>query len=223
VTVRQGAAGDVGSEAAYYQTIEEFFVSRRGDPLLLSNADWLLIRKWRRAGIPLRVVLRGIGDALDGHAHSWGRHRRVGSLQYCAAEVEVARDRWTRALTQGSDDGDVERTLDDLLRTLAEARHLGDAEGQVVARITGELRLLGGRGAAEVEGKLGALERELLLCVRRELGEDEVSRAEAEVDAELEPYRGRMPGKVAAQIREDALARRMLAARGLPRLTLFFR
>ncbi len=223
MSVGQGAAGDVGSEAAYYQTIEEFFVSRRGDPLLLSNADWLLIRRWRRAGIPLRVVLRGIGDALDGHAHSWGRHRKVGSLQYCAAEVDVARDRWTRALSDGSDNGDLERTLDDLLRALAEARHLGEAAAQVVARIAGELRLLGGKGTAEVEGRLGVLERELLLCVRRELAEDEVSRAEAEVDAELAPYRGRMPEKVAAQIREDALARRILGARGLTRLTLFFR
>jgi hypothetical protein len=57
-------------EAAYYQEIEEFFVSRRGDPLTLSNADWLLIRKWRKEEVPLRIVLRGIADALDGHAHS---------------------------------------------------------------------------------------------------------------------------------------------------------
>ena len=86
-------------EAAYYQTIEEFFVARRGDPLLLSNADWLLIRKWRRSGLPLRIALRGIGDALDGHAHSWGRKRKVGSLAYCAAEVDAARERWQRALS----------------------------------------------------------------------------------------------------------------------------
>jgi hypothetical protein len=85
-------------EAAYYQSVEEFFVSRRGDPLFLSNADWLLIRKWRQAGTPLRIVLRGIADALDAHAHSFSRDRKVGSLAYCAAEVEVARERWQRAL-----------------------------------------------------------------------------------------------------------------------------
>ena len=89
-------------EAAYYQSVEEFFVSRRGDPLFLSNADWLLIRKWRSAGIPLRIVLRGIADALDSHAHSWGRDRKVGSLAYCAAEVDAASERWQRALSMGS-------------------------------------------------------------------------------------------------------------------------
>ena len=97
--MREAPADAALEEAAYYQSIEEFFVSRRGDPLFLSNADWLLIRKWRRAGVPLRIVMRGIGDALDGHAHSWGRKRKVGSLAYCAAEVDAARERWQRALS----------------------------------------------------------------------------------------------------------------------------
>ncbi len=59
-------------------------MSRRGDPLFLSNADWNLVRKWRLAGLPLRVVLRGIRDALDAHAYGWSRDRKVGSLAYCA-------------------------------------------------------------------------------------------------------------------------------------------
>src|SRR5512135_639136 len=92
-------------EATYYQTVEEYFVSRRGDPLFLSNADWNLVRKWRLAGIPLRVVLRGIRDALDAHAHGWSRGRKVGSLAYCEREVEAARDRWARALSLGRGEG----------------------------------------------------------------------------------------------------------------------
>jgi hypothetical protein len=215
------AAADVAAEAAYYQTIEELFVSRRGDPLLLSNADWLLIRKWRRAGIPLRIVLRGIADALEGHAHSWGRKRKVGSLHYCAAEVDVARDRWERALAGGSDATDLDKRLDDLRKALGNAHDLGPTAGAVAARALGELPLLRARGAAEIESRLSVLERELLQCLRRERDEAALSRAEAEVDAELAPYRGRMPEKVAAQIREDALSRRLLASCGLPRLTLF--
>ena len=92
-------------EAAYYQAVEEYFVSRRGDPLFLSNADWNLVRKWRLAGLPLRVVLRGIRDALDAHAHGWSRDRKVGSLAYCAREVDAARERWERALALGREEG----------------------------------------------------------------------------------------------------------------------
>ena len=58
---------------SYYQTIEEFFVSRRGDPLFLSNADWLLIRKWRSAG-----------------------HAR------CASSCAASPTRWTRTPTRGA-------------------------------------------------------------------------------------------------------------------------
>ncbi|HEV7501688.1 MAG TPA: hypothetical protein VGQ33_16850, partial [Vicinamibacteria bacterium] len=105
-------------EAAYYQSIEEFFVSRRGDPLFLSNADWLLVRKWRRAGLPLRVAMRGIADALDSHAHSWGRKRKVSSLAYCAAEVDAARDRWQRSL---SFDAEADASVPSALAAFAEA------------------------------------------------------------------------------------------------------
>jgi hypothetical protein len=222
VSDRERTAEDVGSEAAYYQTIEEFFVSRRGDPLLLSNADWLLIRKWRRAAIPLRIVLRGIADALDGHAHSWGRSRKVGSLQYCAAEVEVARDRWHRALADGNEATDVERRLDELGGALAGATGLGPAARAAAGRVAEELPLLRGQATPDVESRLGKLEKELLRLIRRDAPRATLSRIEAEVDAELAPYRSRMPGSVAAQIREDALARRVLATHGLPRLTLFF-
>ena len=91
-------------EAAYYQAVEEYFVSRRGDPLFLSNAEWNLVRRWRLAGLPLRVVLRGIRDALDAHAHGWSRERKVTSLSYCAREVDAARERWERALALGRDE-----------------------------------------------------------------------------------------------------------------------
>ena len=67
-------------EADYYQTVEEYFVSRRGDPLFLSNAEWNIVRQWRLAGLPLRIVLRGIRDALDAHALGWNRERKVKSL-----------------------------------------------------------------------------------------------------------------------------------------------
>jgi hypothetical protein len=218
-----GAA--VGHEAADYQAVEEFFVSRRGDPLFLSNADWLLIREWRVAGIPLRVVLRGIADALDAHAHSWSRDRKVGSLRYCAAEVEAARDRWERALAGGVEEGaDVEATLDHLESALAAAREPAPGSGAVLDRIREELRArrLGAPcSARDWEGWLGARERELLAAIESEEGPASMARIEEEIDAELAPYRRRMPERVARQIHDDAVARRVLEARGLPRLSLF--
>jgi hypothetical protein len=211
-------------EAAYYQAVEEFFVSRRGDPLFLSNADWLLIRRWRQAGTPLRIVLRGIADALDSHAHSWSRARRVGSLAYCAAEVDAARERWERALSLGSEAGvNASAALVGFAEALDAARLMGPGSARLAAALAGELRARSDRPGSprELEDWLGKREAALLEALRGETPGRALSDLEAGVDSDLAPYRERMPARVLGQVRADAVARRLLDAHGLPRLSLF--
>jgi hypothetical protein len=209
------------AEAAYYQGIEEYFVSRRGDPMLLSNADWLLIKRWRTQGVPLRIVLRGIADALDAHAHSWSRRRRVGSLRYCEAEVERARERWERASNDGAEVTNVGATLEALAMALERAQGLGPKAAVIARGAVARLRSL--RDATrprEAEPALRDAEAALVAAIR----EDEPEAAhglEAAVDAALAAYRTRMPAKVFASLRDESLAREVLARHGLPRLTLF--
>jgi hypothetical protein len=209
-------------EAAYYQSIEEFFVSRRGDPLFLSNADWHQIRKWRETGIPLRVVLRGIRDALDGHAHSWSRDRKVGSLAYCKQEIEAAYERWARALAQGGEAApDTTSVLLGCVRALETARGLGPRGLAAVRTIAEALRQKAGDvDVKEIEGWLSIHEAMLLAALGADAGPERTAATEAEVDAALGPYRDRMPARVLDQIRRDSLARRTLEAHGLPRLSL---
>jgi hypothetical protein len=210
-------------EAAYYQAVEEFFVSRRGDPLFLSNADWLLIRKWRQAGTPLRIVLRGIADALDSHAHSFSRDRKVGSLAYCAAEVDVARERWQRALAFDREEGGrVEDVLAAFADALQGAPGLGAAAAPLARSLAEELhrRAAGPQDPAALEGWLAAQEKALVEALARDAGPDAVAAIVAAVDGELAPYRERMPARVLSQIRKDSVARRLLERHGLTRLTL---
>jgi len=219
-----GLPSPADPEAAYYQTIEEFFVARRGDPLFLSNADWLLIRGWRKAGTPLRVVLRGIADALDGHAHSWGRHRKVGSLAYCAAEVDIARDRWQRALALGEEPGaSPDAALSAFAGALDQAPLDGDARVHA-ARLAAEIRGWAGDPPPlrDVEAMLAQRESALLARLRGVVSADRLAELERAADAELAPYASRMPAAVLAQIRGDSVARRVLALYGIPRLSLFY-
>lgn len=223
MSMAAGAPAAADPEAAYYQTIEDFFVSRRGDPLFLSNADWLLIRGWRKAGTPLRVVLRGIADALDAHAHSWGRHRKVGSLAYCAAEVDVARDRWQRALALGED---AAGAPDAALTAFADALEQAPLEG-AARRHAGALAADIRDWAAsppplrDLESMLAAQEAALLARLRESVGAEVLAEVESAADAELAPYASRMPAAVLGQIRRDSVARRVLALFGIPRLSLF--
>ncbi|MGE0454214.1 MAG: hypothetical protein AB7O37_17115 [Vicinamibacteria bacterium] len=209
-------------EAAYYQAVEEFFVSRRGDPLFLSNPDWLLVKGWRDAGVPLRVVLRGIADALDSHAHSFARQRKIKSLAYCEGAVDEARERWLRALG-GERSGDVASLLASSADALEAASGLG-SHGRVRAdSLAPELRARARQPADPrlLEEWLREREAELLRALREDLGEAGGAALEAEVDADLAAYRERLPEKVLARVRADALARRLLEANGLPRLSLF--
>jgi hypothetical protein len=210
-------------EAAYYQAVEEYFVSRRGEALFLSNADWHLVRKWREAGLPLRVVLRGIRDALDAHAHGWGRDRPVKSLAYCTHEVEAARERWERALALGREDGlAVSGVLQGFADDLGRATGLGPKALAAAARIERELRQRAeGEGLAAVSTWLAKKEAELIEAIRADEGPERVAAIEVEVDRALEPYRKRMPSRVLAQLRAESMARRLLEAHGLPRLSLF--
>jgi hypothetical protein len=224
--------------------VEEFFVSRRGDPLMLSNADWHLIRKWRTAGLPLRVVLRGITDALDSHAHSWSRARKVGSLAYCASEVDVAADRWRRALVLGEEEGvSAESALRGFADALAGARDLGPRSAPVARDLAAQLRAraqnwgsggLGGTQGPPTEiARAGFIPAGAIVpwLVEREASlraalEDDMGRAAVDaiaeaVDRDLAPYRDRMPARVLDQVRMESLTRRVLEAHGLPRLSLF--
>jgi hypothetical protein len=221
--VLTGTRSSADPEAAYYQTVEEFFVSRRGDPLMLSNPDWLLIRKWRMAGLPLRIVLRGITDALDSHAHSWSRDRKVGSLAYCAAEVDAAAERWQRSLALGEEEG---VSAGDALRGFADAldaaRSLGPRSAPLARDLASALRARAEESAVrDLEPWLVEREGSLRAALEEDMGRAAVGEIAAAVDRDLAPYRDRMPARVLGQVRTESLARRVLEAHGLPRLSLF--
>jgi hypothetical protein len=214
----------VSAPVEYYQAVEEYFVARRGDPLFLSNADWLLVHRWKAEGIPLRVVLRGIKDALDGHTHSWSRTRKVSRLAYCKGEVEIARDRWQRALA-GAGDGPAEPALRLLVLAdaLAAAHDLAPEVKKLAAETAAALRseAVGSRDSRALEARLQGRERALRQALEQKLDAERRASLREAIERELSPYKTRMPAKVLGQIREEALTRRLFEAHALPRLTLF--
>jgi 5-methyltetrahydrofolate--homocysteine methyltransferase len=58
-------------------------------------------------------------------------------------------------------------------------------------------------------------------ALRADAAAETLAAIDAEIDADLAPYRGRMPERVLAQIRDEAWARRLLGRHGIPRLSLF--
>ncbi len=209
-------------EVAYYQAIEELFVARRGEHLLLSNADWFLMNRWRKAGVPLRIVLRGIGDAFDARAQSWARRHKIARLAACEKDVAWAYERWHRALAIGQAEG---ARVSELLESLAEAcANAALPPGAAAAfrdRLVSRLREASTAGAPDsLEAWLRSEEEELLRLLRLQAGEAALAATASDVERELSPYRGRMPARVYQQVCLESQARRLLEKFGLPRLSL---
>jgi len=77
----------------YFRGISDRFIALRGAPFSLSPADVSLISAWESAGIPLEVVLEGIGQSFalrPGRPHAPGKIR---TLSFCRASVERAFER----------------------------------------------------------------------------------------------------------------------------------
>jgi hypothetical protein len=216
-------AEDRAADACYFQAVEHCFVELRGDPLMLSNADWFLVWKWRRAGLPLRVVLRGIADAMESHALSWSRDRKVSSLSYCRAEVERAARRWREDLApEASAPLAAGATLERIASAL-ESAALGEVAGERLRALAEGLRARARRArrGPALDRWLAEREQELVQVLLDTRPPLEREALEAEVAAGLAGFRSRLPERVLAQVEAEARARVVLGVCGLPRLSLF--
>jgi hypothetical protein len=209
-------------EVDYYREIERAFVERRGDPLFISNADWVYLSKLAKKGVPRRVVLRGITDAFDAHAHSFARKQKIRSLKFCEPQIDAAVERHQRALHA---DGPGARGLKPALENLAAALSaldlppaLRDAAGRAASAIA---RLASERAdVTEVEPVLAAGEDDLFGAIAAHVGPDEVGAIEQDVRRATAAFESRMPAGVYVSLVAESVRRRAFQRFSMPRLLL---
>jgi hypothetical protein len=229
----------------YFSEIEERFSRRRGSLLLLSTLDWALIETWREAGIPLEAVLRGIDEAFDKHdaklLRAKGRTRKVNGLAWCSQAVMQAAEDMAEAATgsvktqphenveSGFEAERVARFLLENAKTIAATAPTPSAESSVLVETARRLQELTEaiRGAApmpldELDRTLTVLEEKLFAAMMSAAPEAEIVSLREQADRELAPYRGKMSAVQIRQIQTQFLQKRLLEARGLPRLSLFY-
>jgi hypothetical protein len=222
----------------YFTEIETRSQQRRGSVLLLSTIDWALIETWREAGIPLDAVLRGIDAAFDRHdqrAKKVGsRVRKVNGLAWCAQAVMQTVEEMHEAAVGGStpagtreDDGFERERLVAYLNANADA--LERVPEESILQIGERLRAMAqaalqqdGAGAEDMEAELTALESRLFAALTLHTSAEELLSLREGAARELAPYRGRMSAVQMRQVTEQWVHKRLLEARGLPRLSLFY-
>ena len=215
----------------YFTEIEERFQQRRGTILMLSALDWALIKTWREAGVPLEAVLRGIDAAFDKYEakKQRGRARKINGLAWTAQAVMEAAQAAAEAATgtyqakTEQDTGFEQERVAEWLRGNAAALEAGAGEGN--AAIAARLRELADAVPAnmeELDRTLTVLEEKLFAALKAEAAEAELVALREQADRELAPYRGKMGAVQMRQVREQFMQKRLLEARGLPRLSLFY-
>ncbi|GGA66874.1 hypothetical protein GCM10011507_17950 [Edaphobacter acidisoli] len=225
----------------YFTEIEERFQQRRGTLLMLTTLDWALIETWREAGVPLEAVLRGIDNAFDKHdakaLRGTRRVQKVNGLAWCAQSVMEAVEQAMEAAIgtqkqEAAESGFEAERISRYLTTNAtqiEATQIDPPADKVAAEITSRLRALAlgireepAHSLEELDRTLTALEEKLFAALLTATAEEELVALHEQATRELAPYRGKMQAVQIKQVQQQFIQKRLLEARGLPRLSLFY-
>jgi hypothetical protein len=228
----------------YFTEIEERFQQRRGSLLMLSTLDWALIETWREAGVPLEAVLRGIDDAFDKYdaknLRSPGRARKVNGLAWCAQSVMQAVEQAMEAsigiahadakepVESGFEMQRVGRYLEQNAAAIEAAKLTPPADATAL-EVAGRLRALATdlsteplHSLEELDRTLTVLEEKMFAALLTGAPEEELVALREQAARELAPYRGKMQAVQIKQVQQQFLQKRLLEARKLPRLSLFY-
>ncbi|WP_047489430.1 hypothetical protein [Terriglobus sp. TAA 43] len=222
----------------YFTEIEIRFQQRRGTLLLLSTLDWALIEMWREAGVPLEAVLQGIDDAFDRYDQraqkTAGRVRKVNGLAWCAqavmAATEAMRDAAVgvakTAVSEEDSGFQPQRIAAYLRQNAAAVRAQQDAAFVSLAErlraLADEVETESAPSTEGLEITLTALEERMFAALMLSATEEEVVVLRAQAARELAPYRGKMSAVQLKQVTEQFVHKRLMEARGVPRLSLFY-
>ena len=185
---------------------------------------------WATRGIPLAIVFRGLDRYFERY-YAKGPRRRPVRVEFCEADVLDVFDDWKRAVgvwsaaqTEGDrpdEDagarkrGTLPAHLDRLVSRLTALRAgedrsldttLEDIVRELDAVRAGSKGLRGEAREALLE-RLRALDARLLQAARASCDAPTLQRLDAEADAQLAPFRGRMAAGVYAQSKQACIDR----------------
>ena len=200
---------------------------------------------WAARGVPVKVAERGIDRYVERY-YAKGPRRRPVQIQFCEADVFDVFDEWRRAIgvparDVNADDGG---SREDDNRSPGRHGSLPAHLDRVIARLTavrgGEDRSLdemldrfvreldaaragakGMRGDARAAflDRLQSMDAELTAAARTQCDQALLQQLEREADAELAPFRERMPREAFEQSRRAAVDRLIRERRRLPVMT----
>jgi len=232
----------------YFTEIEGEFVKRRGSHMLVSPLDWTLIETWKRRGIPLHIVLRGINSSFDGYDRRLNRGRRVNSLFFCQQEVEALFQEYVESrvgAAHGAGNGASQNGngaspfaptgIIEFLKSQCEAlwrlrarqidptfRETFSRASERLSHIIEDMETSGVVLPELLEMDLMMIEEVILDGLREHSGEEKLRQLQKEADDRLRRYKQSMEREVYEQTVANFVAQRLREIHEVPRLSLFY-
>jgi hypothetical protein len=222
---------------AYCREIEAYLTRKNDGHLIrIVGPSFARVCSWAEQGVPLKIACAGIDRYFERY-YAKGPRRRPVHVDHCEHDVLDAFDAWRRAVgvtaiassdvtpprSRESLAARLERAIAKLtaLRAGATPRVATEVLGEVVRELDQMLASVKhARGAARTTlvERVAQLDRVLLDAACAALPSSESDRLHAQADADLEPFRERMPGDAWARAREAAFERLVREHAGLPLL-----
>jgi len=222
----------------YCQQIEAYLCRKNeGHLIRIVGPAFEQVCGWAAMGVPLKVAFRGIDQYCDRY-YAKGPRRRPVRIEFCEADILDLFDAWRRAIGVSAGDGEMEENTP---RKPPLAKHLERAMGRLAAcgngsrsrEFVGQVGAIlqqldriavdahGSRGEARTSilDTLRSLDDDLLRIAHAEAGAELTTRLAADADAELAPFKTRMPPAELARARAAAVDRLLRDALNLPVLT----
>jgi hypothetical protein len=217
----------------YCRAIEAYLCRKNDGHLIrIVGPSFEMVCGWAARGVPMTVAQRGIDRYFERY-YAKGPQRRPVRIDFCEADVLDIFDEWRRAVGVSVEEpaGRSETLPAHLERAVARLTALragGDRVlGDVVDRIVQELNAaragaknLRGRARADLLQRLAELDGELMTAVRARLTDDDRGALQREAEAELAPFRPRMPQGAFEQSLAACMDRLLRDKNRLPTLSL---
>jgi hypothetical protein len=229
----------MNGEEEYFQYIEEYFLQKRGNPMLLSPKEWSLIREWYEANIPQEVVIRAIDRAFESKEEE---DRQCLSLRYCRRLVKSEYKRHLKSL-EGQQSGSAElpetKNINEFLSHLVSSLtasamisrdsgniSLGDFLEKSAARLSSEIYLPFQESQVNdlqrVEHQLSTIEKEIEQLLLQTISNDLMDRLKEESMRDLKMFENKLELPVYQEMLRRSLIKSVRKLYNIPRLSLFY-
>ncbi len=227
-------------EEEYFRVIEDHFLQKRGNPMLLSPKEWVLIREWYETSIPFEVVIRGIDRAFEKKKDP---DNEITSLVYCKRIVKSEYKRHLKSM-EGADTSpastepppaDIEQFLEKLAIGLAASETKAAAEGndglaamlklrenELRNQILDPFRANPAMDRQRVEERLTGIEKNMEQLLLQIVPATDLDRYKEDSMRELKAFEEKLEFGVYQEMLRRSLIKTIRKQYNIPRLSLFY-